>query len=84
MRALAEKGIDLVLAEGSSAEDKSPEDIKAEGIIKWLHQQSDDRNAIYYFNELARGYLQSGRLKMVDDLYQEFKSWDRYNPYMNP
>ena len=78
MRALAEQGIDLVLASGEFSNDqvrKSDEEIKAEGIIRWLYQQNDYRNAIYYFNELARRYLDQGRLKMVENLFQEFKAW---------
>lgn len=78
MRALAEQGIDLVLASGEFSNDqvrKSDEEVKAEGIIRWLYQQNDYRNAIYYFNELARRYLDQGRLKMVENLFQEFKAW---------
>jgi len=82
MRALAEQGIDLVLASGEFSNDqvrKSDEEIKAEGIIRWLYQQNDYRNAIYYFNELARRYLDQGRLKMVENLFQEFKAWTILN-----
>lgn len=41
MQALAEQGIDLVLASGEVINDpdkKSDDDIKAEGIIMWLYQ----------------------------------------------
>lgn len=82
MRALAEQGIDLVLASGEFSNDqvrKSDEEVKAEGIIRWLYQQNDYRNAIYYFNELARRYLDQGRLKMVENLFQEFKAWTILN-----
>jgi hypothetical protein len=85
MKALAEEGIDLVL-EGTGAipEEKTAEDIKAEGIIKWLYQQRDDRNAIYYFNELARRYLEHRRLRLVEALFVEFTAWDTYDAYVNP
>lgn len=77
MQALAENGIEQA-AFVSDASEKTPEDIKAEGIIKWLFQQQDFRNACYYFNELARRYLEQGRLKMVRDLFGQF------NQILNP
>ena len=81
MVSLAESGIQQ--ATGGSAvpaadDDQQlitgPEDKKAIEILKWMVDQRDIRNALYYTNEFARRLMLQERIKGVMSLMRQFQS----------
>ena len=79
MVSLAENGIQQAITQRDEATEEdqlimNPDDKKAIEILKWLYDQKDIRNALYYTNEFARRLLLQERIKGVMTLMKQFSS----------
>ena len=77
MVSLAENGIQQAITQRDEATEEdqlimNPDDKKAIEILKWLYDQKDIRNALYYTNEFARRLLLQERIKGVMTLMKQF------------